>query len=74
MKQLDIIEQNKLKAICAQPIPKATESEWKLMKVMLPIVKNGVGAVRAGVEDSMFGAESLSSRRISDIWTQRHNL
>jgi hypothetical protein len=37
-------------------------------------VKNGVGASRAGVEDAMFGANSLTSRRLSDIWTQRHNL
>lgn len=44
------------------------------MKVMLPIVKNGVGAARAGVEDSMFGANSLTSRKMSEIWTQRHNL
>ena len=68
MSYLDVGEQNKLKAICSERIPKATEKEWQAMKVMLPIVKAGVGSIRAESKDFMFGANSLTTGKLHQVW------
>jgi predicted component of type VI protein secretion system len=44
--ELDIQEANQMKRIMASPVKKATETEWKAMKVMLPITKQGVTGTR----------------------------
>jgi len=64
MKQLDLIEQNKLSDIAQQPPPKPQERDWKPVKVMLPIVKQGIVAQFADQNDQLYGANSLTGESI----------
>lgn len=43
---LSVQEKNKLKAIEAEPLKKPSESEYRNVRVMLPIVKQGFSGLR----------------------------
>jgi hypothetical protein len=53
----------------ASPLKKPSEAEWKAMKVMLPITKQGVTGTRAvndGKQNTIFVPTSILSRNSID--------
>jgi hypothetical protein len=73
MNQLDVVEQNRLRNILQQVIPKPQERDWKPVKVMLPIVKQGIAAQFADEGDQLYGANSLTRESILKVWDDAHN-
>ena len=66
------IERNKVKSIMISPTARPNQREWEKVKVMLPIVREGVNSLYANGNEIVHNTFNLTGFSIDKIRTENH--